>query len=245
MPRRPARRPPAPPPVPIGIKKAPAERQPMVPGNTADNLGKVVGYGGSAMRGGFLVSAGDRLRTNIAAVRAAPVVFVLAAVVAFAIPAVAVSRIYGERLALLENKLALEAALAAEYRAKLRAEAPERTAAEVEKLTALAADLRQRLTAQNEKIAALEQHRNDGQRLYADGTPIALVRDPQIDLADRKVTFPSVTAGMLLAADKSYRYQDWKLACGGSQSYSVIDEGGGAAPEFAYSHLVCRIVGGR
>jgi hypothetical protein len=79
--------------------------------------------------------------------------------------------------------------------------------------------------------------------LYDDNIPVAVVGNPTVDLGEKTVTFPEVTAGVLLATDRPYKYQNWRLSCGGTQSYSVL--GDGAEREFSYSHLICRIVGGR
>jgi hypothetical protein len=184
----------------------------------------------------------DRARGSANDIKAGRGAFVVLALIMLAIPWIVLPRLYGERLAALENKLASETALVADYRAKLQA-APPQAAAQIDKLTDLVADLQNHLHEEKEKLAAFERQRRDAENLYEDGTPIALARDPRIDQAAKSVTFPSVMSGKLLTADKFYEYRNWKLACGGSQSYSVIDDG--AVPKYGYSHLLCRIVGPR
>jgi hypothetical protein len=159
-----------------------------------------------------------------------------------AIPWIVLPRLYGERLAALEDKLVSETALVSDYRAKLQA-GSQRAAGQIDKLSALVANLQNQLFEKEKKLVALERQPRDEQKLYEDKAPIALARDPRIDLAAKNVTFLSVTSGTPLTADKFYEYRNWKLACGGSQSYRVIDDG--AVPKFAYSHLICRIVGVR
>jgi hypothetical protein len=195
------------------------------------------------MRQQFVASVVDRVRANADAVRAAPEAFIIVAIAALAIPCIAIPRHFGGRFATLQSNLAVQAALAADYRAQLREAAPEEAAARIGRLTALTASLQKRLYDADEKIAALQRGRRDARRLYADDSPIATVEDPKVDAAHGRVTFPLVTSGSLLSVDRPYEYRDWKLACGGSQSYSVVDDT--AAPEFSYSHLICRIVGVR
>jgi hypothetical protein len=46
-----------------------------------------------------------------------------------------------------------------------------------------------------------------------------------------------------LGSNKIYEFQDWKLACGGTRLYNMINDG--AAREFSYSPLTCKILGNR
>ena len=59
----------------------------------------------------------------------------------------------------------------------------------------------------------------------------------------KKITFPIVNAAVILGADKVYEFHDWKLACGGTKMYNMVNDG--AAREFSYSPLTCKIVGNR
>jgi hypothetical protein len=215
----------------------------MVPPNVVDILGNVVQEAGDfLMRVGFLAGMIDRARANAGGVKAAPEAFAVLAIIAFAIPYFAVRQSYGERLAVVETRLVAQETLLADYRDKLRGAS--QAAGRIEKLSALATDLQKQLNDQKRKVVVAADNRGrDPQRLYAHDSPVALVRDPQVDLAQKKVTFPAVTSETLLAMDRPYEYQNWKLWCGGTQSYSALDDG--AAPEFLYSHLTCRIVGDR
>src|SRR6516164_224054 len=91
------------------------------------------------MLGGFLARVVDRARVNADGVSAAPEAFVVLAIVAFGIPCFALRQSYGERLAVLESKLATQQALVADYRTKLRGAFAQQAAAQVEELSALAA----------------------------------------------------------------------------------------------------------
>jgi hypothetical protein len=190
---------------------------------------------------GLLSETIGRARANGGAAKAAPAAFAALAVVVFGLSYFAVRHSYGERLSGLEARLASQEALLADYRTRLRQAAPGQAAAQIKRLTLLAADLQSRLDAANGKLAASADRLRDPQHLYEDNSPIARVHDPKVDLSGQTVTFPLVTSGVLLATDKPYQYRQWKLICGGTQSYSA--QGTGAAPEFDYSHLICRIVG--
>jgi hypothetical protein len=73
-------------------------------------------------------------------------------------------------------------------------------------------------------------------------SPIALTQDPKVDL-EKKITFPIVNAVVILATNKVYEFHNLKLTCGGTQMYNIINDG--AAREFSYSPLTCKIVGNR
>jgi hypothetical protein len=183
------------------------------------------------MLGGFLARVVDRARVNADGVSAAPEAFVVLAIVAFGIPCFALRQSYRERLAVLESKLATQQALLADYRAKLRGAFAQQAAAQIEELTAMAAGTR----------GKDRDHRTrDPQRLYADDVPVAWVAAPTVNSDEKTLTFPEVTAVMLLATDRPYEYKNWKLSCGGTQSYSAL-----GTREFSYSHLICKIVGDR
>jgi hypothetical protein len=195
------------------------------------------------MRREVLAGMVGRARANAGGVKAAPEAFVLLAIVAFGIPYFGSQQSYGERLAVLEGKLASQEARLADYHSKLKGASPEQATAQIEKLTALTADLQRQLNAEKNKTVSVDSRVRDPQRLYERDKPVALVQDPKVDMAAKKVTVPVVRSGILLAMDRPYEYQEWKLACGGIQSYSELDDG--AAPEFSYSHLICKIVGNR
>ena len=181
----------------------------------------------------FLARVVDRARVNADGVSAAPEAFVVLAIVAFGIPCFALRQSYGERLAVLESKLATQQALVADYRTKLRGAFAQQAAAQVEELSALAAGV--------QAPGKDRDHRTrDPQRLYADDTPVAWVAAPTINADEKTLTFPEVTAVALLATDRPYEYKNWKVSCGGTQSYSAL-----GTREFSYSHLICKIVADR
>jgi hypothetical protein len=90
---------------------------------------------------------------------------------------------------------------------------------------------------------SIENQSRDPRRLYEGNSPIALTQDPKVDLEKKKITFPIVNAAVILATNKVYEFHDWKLACGDTQIYNMVNDG--AAREFSYSPLTCKIVGNR
>ena len=185
------------------------------------------------MPNGLLARVVDRARANADGVGAAPEAFVVLAIVAFGIPCLALRQSYGERLAVLESQLATQRALLADYRTKLRAASAAPAAAQIEEPTpGTQAGGKDR-----------DPQTRDPQRLYRDDNPVALVAEPTVNAEEKTLTFPEVTARILLATDRPYQYKNFKLSCGGAQFYSA--RGHGAAREFSYSHLICKIVGER
>jgi hypothetical protein len=184
----------------------------------------------------FLARVVDRARTNADGVSAAPEAFVVLAIIAFGIPCFALRHSYGERLAVLESKLATQQALLADYRSKLRDASAGQAAAQVDEPTALAAGMQ-------ESGKGRDHPSRDPQRLYADDVSVALVAAPTVNSDEKTLTFPEVTTRTLLAMDRPYEYKNWKLSCGGAQFYSAL--GYGTAREYSYSHLICKIVGDR
>jgi hypothetical protein len=80
---------------------------------------------------------------------------------------------------------------------------------------------------------SIEKQSRDPRRLYEGNSPIVLTQDPKVDLEKKKITFPIVNAAVILATNKVYEFHDWKLACGGTQMYNMVNEG--AAREFSYT----------
>jgi hypothetical protein len=177
----------------------------------------------------------ERAQANADGVSAAPEAFVVLTIIAFAIPCLVLRQSYQEHLAALEGKLATQQALLADYRSRLRGASTGEAAAQSEEPRA-SAGTRARGKDRDDRT-------RDPQRLYAGDLPVALVAAAPVNSDDKTVTFPEITARGLLAMDQPYEYKNWKLSCGGVQSYSVL--GAGAAREFSYSHLICKIVGDR
>jgi hypothetical protein len=145
---------------------------------------------------------------------------------------------YRERLADLNAELGSRDRLLTEYRTKLT-----EAETQVAKLTSALAAAEKRLTAANDRPILAENPSRDPHSLYEDNNPIAQVQDPKIDLDQKRVTFAAVNSGYILQTHKLYQFQNWKLVCGGTRLYNMVNDG--ASPEFSYSPLICKIVGSR
>ena len=185
----------------------------------------------------------NRVRANFAGIKAAPEAFLLLMIITIGVSYLAFQRVEGEHLAVLENKIAEREALITEYRRKLNGATPEQAANDIEKLTKTLADAQRNLNEAKTKAASLDVRPRDPRSLYEEDNPIASVRDPKIDLDNKKITFPAVTSSVILGINKSYQFQNWKLACGSTQVYNAVRNG--AAREFSYAPLTCKIVGNR
>ena len=185
----------------------------------------------------------NRVLANFAGIKTSPEAFVLLIIVAIGVSYLAFQRVQGEHLAVLENKIAARDALITEYRRKLNGATPEQAANDIEKLTKTLADAQRNLNEAKTKTASLDVRARDPRSLYEEDNPIALVRDPKIDLDNKKITFPAVTSSVILGINKSYQFQNWKLACGSTQVYNAVRNG--TAREFSYAPLTCKIVGNR
>ena len=187
---------------------------------------------------GFVAWVRNRILANFAAIKAAPEALLLAMIITIGVSYLAFQRAEGEHLAVLENKIAEREALIAVYRSKLNG-----ATNEIEKLTKTLAEAQSNLNEAKTKAASVDVRPRDPRSLYADDNPIAIVRDPKIDLDNKKITFPVVTSSVILGINKSYQFQNWKLACGSTQVYNAVRNG--AAREFSYAPLTCKIVGNR
>ena len=195
------------------------------------------------MEHGFLAPMTDRIAANARVIRRAPEAIALTALVAAGVSYFGFQQFHRERIAVLNETIAAQERLLADYCTKLKGASPEETASQIEKLTRLLAAAQKSLTVVKSKPVSVENRSRDPRRLYEDNQPIALVRDPKIDLEKKKITFPTVNAEALLSANKTYEFQDWKLTCGGTQLYSMITDGSGN--EYSYSPLTCKIVASR
>ena len=193
------------------------------------------------MQDGLLSRIIDRAVANARAIRGAPEAIAVAGVIAVGMSYFGFQH-YRERLADLKERLASQDRLLTEYRAKLSGANPEEAATQIEQLTAALAAAEKRLSAAKNEPIDVEKRSRDPRSLYDGNTPIAQVQDPNIDLDQKKVTFPSVNAGVILQA-KLYEFQNWKLTCGGTRLYNMVSDGG--SREFSYSPLTCKIVGNR
>src|ERR1700730_10783121 len=192
---------------------------------------------------GFVAWVRNRILANFAAITAAPEAFLLAMIITIGVSYLAFQQVQGEQLAVLENKIAAQEALITEYRRKLNGATPEQATGEIEKLMKTLAEAQSNLNEAKTKAASVDAKPRDPRSLYDEDNPIASVRDPKIDLNNKKITFPVATSSVILGINKSYQFQNWKLACGSTQVYNAIRNG--AAREFSYAPLTCKIVGNR
>ena len=192
---------------------------------------------------GFVAPVLGRARSNFAGITAAPEAFLLAMIITIGVSYLAFQRAEGEHLAVLENKIAEREALLTDYRSKLNGATPQQAVNEIEKLTKALAEAQSNLNEAKTKAASVNVKPRDPRSLYDEDNPIAAVRDPKIDLNNKKITFPVATSSVILGINKSYQFQNWKLACGSTQIYNTIRNG--TVPEFSYAPLTCKIVGNR
>ena len=193
------------------------------------------------MEHGFPTRIIDRVVANARVVRWAPEAVALVGIITFGGSYFAFQNFNRERVAALNDRVASQERLLADYRTRLKVAAE--AAAQIEKLTSSLAETQKSLSEAKGKLASVEKRSRDPRRLYEDNNPIALTQDPKIDLEKKKITFPIVNAAVILGTNKVYEFHDWRLACGGTQLYNMI--GDGAAREFSYSPLTCKIVGNR
>jgi hypothetical protein len=192
---------------------------------------------------GLVARIGDRVMANARGVGGAPVVFVLSGIMTLGLCYLVLQEFHREQLAVLNDRIASQEGLLSEYRTRLKGATPEQAAAQIVQLTNQLGDTEKILNELRNRVTSLETQPRDPRRLYRDNSTMALVEEPKVDLEKKTVTFPTVTAQALLANDKIYEFQNWKLACGGTRLYNTVSTG--AAREFNYSPLTCKIVGSR
>ena len=187
---------------------------------------------------GFVAWVRNRILANFAAIKTTPEAFLLLMIITIGVSYLAFQRAEDEHLAVRETKIAEREALITEYRSKLNG-----ATNEIEKLTKTLAEAQSNLNEAKTKAASVDAKSRDPRSLYEEDNPVALVRDPKIDLDNKKITFPAVTSSVILGINKTYQFQNWKLACGSTQVYNAVFNG--AAREFSYAPLTCKIVGNR
>ena len=180
------------------------------------------------MEHGFLAPMTDRIAANARVIRRAPEAIAVTALVAAGISYFGFQQFHRESVAALNQTIASQGRLLADYRTKLKGASADEAATQIEKLTDQLADAQKSLSVTKSKPLSVENRSRDSRRLYEDNKPIALVSDPKLDLDKKKITFPAVNADALLGANKTYEFQDWKLTCGGTQLYSMIREDSGS-----------------
>jgi hypothetical protein len=197
----------------------------------------------SDMDPGLLARVVDRVAANARVIRGTPEAVALVGIITLGVSYFAFQHFHRERVAALNERIVSQERLLTDYRTRLRGATPDEAATQIEKLTSLLAETQKSLSEAKNKPVSVENQSRDPRRLYDENNPIALTQDPKIDIEKKKITFPVVDASVILGSNKVYQFQDWKLACGGTQLYNMSSDG--AAREFSYSPLTCKIVGNR
>jgi hypothetical protein len=195
------------------------------------------------MEHGLIPRIVDRAVANARVIRHAPEAVAIVGIMVLGVCYFAFQQYHRERVAPLDDRIASQERLLADYRTKLNGATPEEAARQIQKLRSLLAETQKSLNEAKTNPVSVENRSRDPRRLYDENNPVALTEEPKVDLEKKKITFPVVNAATILASNKVYQFQDWKLACGGTQLYSMINDG--AAREFSYSPLTCKIVGNR
>jgi len=197
----------------------------------------------SEMQQGLLGRIIDRAVASARAIRGAPESVALAGIIAFAVSYLVYQHFHREFVAALNDRIASQEWLLADYRTALKGAAPDEAEAQIEKLTSLLAETQKNLNEAKSKRASAENRCRDPRRIYEDNDPIAEVQDPKLDLDHKKIIFPAVNSSTILGSNKSYEFQNWKLACGSTQLYNMVSNGVGY--DYSYSPLTCKVVGNR
>jgi hypothetical protein len=195
----------------------------------------------SDMEHGFFPRIIDRAVANARVIRRAPEAVALVGIITLGVSYFVFQHFHRESVAALNDRILSQERLLIDYRTKLKG--AEAAAAQIEKLTSSLAAAQESLRQAKTTPVSIEKQSRDPRRLYEGNSPIALTQDPKVDLEKKKITFPIVNAAVILATNKVYEFHDWKLACGGTQMYNMVNDG--AAREFSYSPLTCKIVGNR
>jgi hypothetical protein len=185
----------------------------------------------------------DRATANARVIRRAPEALALTVIVAIVLSYLFFQHLHREHVAALNDSISSQEAMLNDYRTKLGGATPEKAATQIEKLTGLLAETQKSLNEARVNPAPVQNRSRDPQRLYQDNNPVAVTQDPKIDLERKRITFPVVKASITVGNNKVYEFQDWKLACGGTQVHNIVNDG--AAREFSYAPLICKILGNR
>ena len=191
----------------------------------------------------LLVRLTDRIVANARVIRRAPETIVLTGIVTLGVSYFGFQHFHREHVAALNERIASQEGLLAEYQTKLRGATPDAAATQIEKLTTLLAETQKSLGEAKSKPVSVENRSRDPRRLYDDDNPIAEVQDPKLDLDNKRIIFPVVSSAAILGTNKFYEFRNWKLACGSTQFYNMIANGSGY--DYSYSPLTCKIVGNR
>jgi hypothetical protein len=192
---------------------------------------------------GFVARIPGRLTENAQLLRSLLEVVALLAIIAIGAAFFLSQRAHQERVTALNERIAAQEILLAEYRAKLNGASAEEAAARIDDLTRRLAEAQKNLNETKTQLASLGNQPRDPHRLYLGNSAIARVQDPKVDIEKKTITFPGVTSDVLLEINKSYAFQSWNLVCGGTQTYSAVKRG--PTHEYSYSPLTCKIAGNR
>jgi hypothetical protein len=198
----------------------------------------------SEMERGFLVRIIGRIAANARVIRRAPETIALVGIITLAVSFFGFQHFHRGQVASLDDRIASQERLLADYRTKLRGATPDEAASQIEKLTSLLAETQKSLSEAKSHPASVERRSRDPRRLYEDNNPIAEVQDPKLDLHNKQIIFPAVTSTAILGTNKLYEFRTWKLACGsGTRLYNMASNGAGY--NYSYSPLTCKVVGNR
>jgi hypothetical protein len=196
------------------------------------------------MEHGFVGRIIDRLVADAKVIRGAPEAIFLVGIIVLGVSYSGFQHFHRERVAALNDRIASQDRLLADYRTKLKGATPDEAATQIERLTILLAEAQKSLREAKSKPVSVENRSRDPRRLYEDNNPIAEVQDPKLDLDNKKVIFPAVNSTTILATNKLYEFRTWKLECGGgTRLYNMVSNSAGY--DYSYSPLICKIVGNR
>jgi hypothetical protein len=197
----------------------------------------------SEMEHGFVGRTIDRVVADARVLRGAPEAVVLVGIIAF-VCYFGFQHFYRERFAALNDRITSQDRLLVDYRTKLKGVTPDEAATQIERLTISLAETQESLSEAKSKPVAVENRSRDPQRLYEDNNPIAEVRDPKLDLDNKKIIFLAVNSTTILSTNKLYEFRAWKLECGGgTRLYNMVSNSAGY--DYSYSPLICKIVSNR
>jgi hypothetical protein len=153
------------------------------------------------MQQGLLGRIIDRAVANARVIRGAPESIVLVGIIVLGGSYSGFQHFHRERVAALNDRIASQDQLLADYRTKLKGATPDEAATQIERLTILLAETQKSLSEAKSKSVSVENRSRDPRRLYEDNNPIADVQDPKLDLDNKKIIFPAVNSTAILSTN--------------------------------------------